>query len=215
MSELYSDCHRQLQDRYQSRLLADRLEQVIVHSTLTESDAQFIEGRDFFFLSSVDPDGQPTVSYKGGAPGFVTIRDNTLVFPCYDGNGMFLSMGNINATAKVGLLFIDFETPRRLRVQGVAHIDDSDARERVPGAILLIRVEPTKIFVNCPRYIHRHKKIETSKHVPKQDGSAPVAQWKRLEIFHDALSSYDQEKVRDAGFISLEEAQANAAAGEG
>lgn len=215
MNELYSHCHRDLQGRYQSRALADRLEQIIVHSTFTEADISFILARDFFFLSSVDPDGHPTVSYKGGAPGFVTIQDNTLVFPCYDGNGMFLSMGNINSTAKIGLLFIDFETPRRLRVQGIAHLDESDARKHVPGAVLLVRVEPTKIFVNCPRYIHRHQKIETSKHVPKKDGSTPLAQWKRLEIFHDALPPQDRAAVRDAGFISQEEVQANADAGKG
>jgi len=215
MNELYSECHRQLQDRYQSRVLADRLEQIIVHSTFTEADISFISARDFFFLSSVDPDGQPTVSYKGGATGFVAIQDNMLVFPCYDGNGMFLSMGNIKATAKVGLLFIDFETPRRLRVQGIARLDDGDAREQMPGAALLVRVKPTKIFVNCPRYIHSYKKIAASKHVPKQDGSSPLAQWKRLEIFHDALLPQDQAAVRDAGFLSLEEAQAKAAAGEG
>jgi hypothetical protein len=215
MDKFYSDCHRQLQNRYESRALADRLEQMIVHSTFTEPDTQFIEGRDFFFLSSVDPDGHPTVSYKGGNPGFVAVQNNTLVFPCFDGNGMFLSMGNIEATAKVGLLFIDFETPRRLRVQGIARLEDGTPREQMPGAILLVRVEATKIFVNCPRYIHKYQKLETSKHVPKQDGSAPVAQWKRLEMFHDALPPHDQAAVRDAGFISLEEAQANADAGEG
>jgi len=215
MGELYSDCHRQLQDRYQSRLLADRLEQIIVHSVFTEADIAFIEQRDFFFLSSVDPEGHPTVSYKGGAPGFVVVRDNTLVFPCFDGNGMFLSMGNIEATAKVGLIFIDFETPRRLRVQGIARLDEGNGKEAVPGAVFLVRVEPTKIFVNCPRYIHRYAKIETSKHVPKSDGSAPVANWKRLEVFQDALSPRDQAAAKEAGFISLEDAEAKAAAGEG
>src|SRR5262249_49937829 len=116
MSELYSECHRELQDRYGSRALADRLDQMIVHPTLSEAEIALIEARDFFFLSTVDPSGHPTVSYKGGAPGFVKVESNTIVFPCYDGNGMFLSVGNIEATAKVGLLFIDFETPRRLRV---------------------------------------------------------------------------------------------------
>jgi uncharacterized protein YecE (DUF72 family) len=68
----------------------------------------------------VDGSGQPTCSYRGGDPGFVkVVEPGTIAFPSYDGNGMFLSMGNIRATAKVGLLFIDFETPHRLRVQGL------------------------------------------------------------------------------------------------
>jgi hypothetical protein len=215
MSEFYSDCHRRLQDRYESRALADRLEEIIVHTAFTDDDIAFIAARDFFFLSTVDPDGQPTVSYKGGAPGFVTVRDNTLSFPCYDGNGMFLSAGNIDATAKVGLLFIDFETPRRLRVQGVARLDGSGAGDTAPGAIVMVRVTPVQIFMNCPRYIHRHAKLETSKNVPGDDGAAPLANWKRLELVHDALPPKDQAAVKQAGFMSLEEVHARSAAGEG
>ena len=50
-------------------------------------------------------------------PGFVQVVDErTLAFPNYDGNGMYLSMGNLAATHAVGLLFIDFERQRRLRV---------------------------------------------------------------------------------------------------
>lgn len=212
MAEFYCDCHRLLQDRHQSRALADRLEELIVHTAFTDGDIAFIASRDFFFLSTADPDGQPTVSYKGGAPGFVTVRDNALVFPCYDGNGMFLSMGNIAATAKVGLLFIDFETPRRLRVHGIAGVDEGD---RQPGAVLTVRVTPTRIFMNCPRYIHRHARLEPSHHVPRPDGTAPVALWKRLELVHAALPPRDRAAAREVGFVTIEEARARAAAGQG
>ena len=215
MAEFYSDCHRRLQDLHQSRALADRLEEIIVHDAFTEDDIAFIAARDFFFLSTVDPDGQPTVSYKGGAPGFVTVQDNTLAFPCYDGNGMFLSMGNIDATAKVGLLFIDFETPRRLRVQGVARLDAGERRSGVPGAVLMVHVAPAQIFINCPRYIHRYARVEAAKHVPAADGSAPLATWKRLEMLHDALPPQDKMAVKKAGFMSFEEVHGKNAAGEG
>jgi uncharacterized protein len=128
---------------------------------------------------------------------------------------MFLSAGNIDATAKVGLLFIDFETPRKLRVQGLARIDDGTRRETAPGAVLMVRVEPVSIFINCPRYIHRYAKVETSKHVPQADGSAPLALWKRLEIMHDALPPRDRAAAKEEGFVSLDEARARADAGEG
>lgn len=215
MTDIYSDCHRTLQERYDARPLADRTAAAIVHTAFTPEDVAFIAERDFFFLSTVDPRGCPTVSYKGGAPGFVQVEDNALVFPSYDGNGMFLSMGNITETPQVGLLFMDFERPRRLRVQGTARLDESSARDAFPGAQFLVRVEPQQIFVNCPRYVHKYQRVEPSKYIPAADGSAPLALWKRLEIVHDTLTPKEQAAVEAAGFISLEEYQAKVDAGEG
>jgi hypothetical protein len=212
---IYSDCHREIQERYGQRALAERTAQAIVHPAFTEQDIAFIGECDFFFLSSVDPDGYPTVSYKGGAPGFVKVESGELVLPCYDGNGMFLSMGNISADPKVGLLFMDFERPRRLRVQGLARLDESSAREAFPGAVFLVRVAPLQIFVNCPRYVHKYARVETSKYVPQEDGSAPLAQWKRLQIVHDTLSPADQAAAEREGFISFEEYEAKVQAGDG
>lgn len=215
MTDIYSDCHRVLQQRYDARPLADRTAAAIVHSEFTPEDIAFISARDFFFLSTVDPNGSPTVSYKGGAPGFVRVEGNTLVFPSYDGNGMFLSMGNITENPHVGLLFMDFERPRRLRVQGTAKLDEGPAREAFPGAQFLVRVAPQQIFVNCPRYVHKYQRVETSKYVPATDGSAPLALWKRLEIVHDTLTPKEQAEVEAAGFISFDEYQAKVDAGEG
>src|SRR5205085_3241580 len=119
MSLIYSPASRALQDAFDTRRLADRLAEVKVHDRFTADDRSFIESRDMFFLASVDATGQPTCSYKGGDPGFVTVVDETtLAFPNYDGNGMYLSMGNVAETHAVGILFIDFENRRRLRVEG-------------------------------------------------------------------------------------------------
>jgi hypothetical protein len=211
----FSDYHREIQERYGQRALADRTAQAIVHTAFSEQDCAFISNRDFFFLSSVAPDGHPTVSYKGGAPGFVRVEDNELVFPCYDGNGMFLSMGNIAAEPKVGLLFMDFERPRRLRVQGLARLDEGAARETFPGALFLVRIAPLQIFVNCPRYVHKYARVETSKYVPRKDGSAPLAQWKRLKVVHDTLSPEDRSAAEREGFLSFEEYDAKVQAGDG
>ena len=211
----FFDCHREIQERYGQRALADRTAQAIVHTAFTEQDCAFISERDFFFLSSVDPGGHPTVSYKGGAPGFVKVENSELVFPCYDGNGMFLSMGNVAADPKVGLLFMDFERPRRLRVQGLARLDESGAREAFPGALFLVRVAPLQIFVNCPRYVHKYTRLESSKYVPRRDGSTPLAQWKRLKVVHDTLSPEDQAAAEREGFISLEEYEAKVQSGDG
>ena len=138
MSRLYSEQHRALQDRFNSRRMADLMENGILHAELSDEEKAFIESRDMFFLSTVDAAGRPTVSYKGGAEGFVKVRDPaTLTFPCYDGNGMYYSMGNIMVAPQVGLLFIDLETPHRLRVQGKAEIDfDSRIIGRLSGGAI-------------------------------------------------------------------------------
>jgi uncharacterized protein len=211
MSDFYTDDQRALQERFATRALADRLDEMIVHTAFSEEDIAFIAARDFFFLATTDADGHPTVSYKGGRPGFVTVADNRLRFPCFDGNGMFLSMGNIQATAKVGLLFIDFETPKRLRVQGVARLKESSA----PGVLAEIEIEPISIFVNCPRYIHRYARVEDARHAPRADGSAPLAEWKRMDAFYDVLPDADKKAVEAAGTVTLEEATAKFNRGEG
>ena len=123
MSRLYQPQHRALQDRFDSRPMADRIELIAAKTEIDDMARAFIESRDMFFLSSVDHQGRPTVSYKGGDPGFVRVLDaKTLAFPSYDGNGMYFSMGNIAANPEIGCLFIDFEKPFRLRLQGRAEL---------------------------------------------------------------------------------------------
>lgn len=211
---LYTDHQRRFQDEHGTRALADRLEQMIVHDVFTPDDVAFLLEREFFFLSTVDTAGHPTVSYKGGAPGFVRVQDNTLMFPCYDGNGMFLSMGNIAADARVGLLFIDFERPRRLRVQGLATVQGA-APEHYPGALAVVRVSPLQIFINCARYIPRHVKAEAAEHVPDARGCAPLARWKRIDALQDVLPAADRDRVSAEGTVDFAQAKADADAGKG
>ena len=204
----YADHHRHLQDRFESRPLADTLEALIVRPTLDDEATAFIESREFFFLSTVRADGQPTVSHKGGPTGFVRVLDPaTLAFPGYDGNGMFLSMGNIAATAKIGMLFIDFETPHRLRVHADATVDaDDPLLAAFPGAQLVVRAAITETFVNCPRYIVRHERVEASPYVPDADGVAPDPAWKKIEGMSSVLPPAVAARVDAAGeAISIEE----------
>lgn len=215
---LYRDAQRALQDKFGTRRLADTVSQAIVHDTLTDDDKAFICSRDFFFLSSVNADGWPTVSYKGGAPGIVSVLDDkTLMFPSYDGNGMFLSMGNIAASQRVGLLFIDFETPHRTRVQATAELsDDADLLARYPGAQLVVKARVEQIFVNCPRYIHRMSRVDASKYIPDAEGKAPLPAWKRIDAIQEALPPSDQSRVgAEGGLIALEDYEALVRAGKG
>ncbi len=200
MSRAYHDQSRLLQERFDTRRLADRLdERFLADPTIGPSDKAFIERLDMFFLATADADGRPQCSYKGGDPGFVRVLDeHTVAFPNYDGNGMYLSMGNVLANPHVGMLFIDFTAarPSRLRLNGVASIDDDDPlAASYPGAQFVVRVRATEVFPNCPRYIHRMELVERSRFVPRADEEPPVPEWKRTPWACDVLPADDPARL--------------------
>lgn len=209
MSELYGEQHRLLQQEFDTEKLADRVKEFIVTSEITDEHKSFIESRDMFFLSSIDHRGYPTCSHKGGEPGFIkVVDDKTVTFPSYDGNGMFLSLGNINANNKVGMLLIDFETPHRVRIHGTASIVKKDPLiKEFYGAELVVRITVTEIFVNCPRYIHKYQRIQSSKYTPQTDFETPLTpKWKCIDALQDVLPEREKglaEKV--GGTITPEE----------
>jgi predicted pyridoxine 5'-phosphate oxidase superfamily flavin-nucleotide-binding protein len=186
---LYHDGTRRLQDRFDSRRIADRLEQVTVHTEFTEKNRDLIQKSAMFFMATVSPDGQPDVSYKGGMPGFVRIVDShTLAWPDYDGNGMFRTLGNALITPRVSLLFVDFDLPRRLRLHGIASVSfDDPLMAEMPGAQLVVRFDADRMFSNCPRYIHRMNVVEYSAYVPRPDHELPTPAWKEDPNFRDHL----------------------------
>jgi len=189
----YHEGMRRLQDRFDTRRLADRLDEKLGRTRFSAEDRAFIESRPFFFLATADGAGQPDCSYKGGDPGFVRVTaDDELAFPSYDGNGMFRSLGNVLVHPAVGLLFIDFEKPNRLRVLGRASIvDDDPLRREFTGAQLVVRVRAERIFPNCPRYIHRMTIAERSPYVPRPDSTPPIPKWKTFDAFRDVLARDD------------------------
>ena len=190
---LYYEASRRQQDRFDTRRLADRIEERIVRESIDADDRAFIEARDMFFIATVDAQGQPQSSYKGGEPGFVRVLDErTIAFPVYDGNGMFLTAGNLLLTKKVGLLFIDLEGRKRLRLNGVASVSDDDPLlAEYPEAQLIVRVAATEVFPNCPRYIHEYKLVARSRFVPKAECETPVPQWKQKDWAADVLPEGD------------------------
>jgi hypothetical protein len=189
----YHEGMRSLQDRFDTRRLADRLDEKLGRTAFTDEDREFIESRRLFFLATADADGHPDCSYKGGEPGFVRVTaPDELAFPSYDGNGMFRSLGNVLVNPAVALLFIDFERPNRLRVNGRASIVEGDPLlAAFDGAQLVVRVRATRIFPNCPRYIHRMALVEASPYAPRPGYTPPVPKWKRFEAFCDVLPRDD------------------------
>ena len=175
---------------------------------ISKEDQLFIEGRDMFFLSTVDEEGRPTVSYKGGDPGFVkVVNKNTIAFPDYDGNGMFYSLGNIASSAYVGMLFINFEKPERLRVQGTATVSDDDPLiDEYKEVKFMVRVKVDAVWINCPRYVHRMQKVRESRYVPREDSQTPLAGWKRIDIVQGVLPARDKGRAeKEGGTITVEE----------
>jgi len=203
MSRLYGPLHRSLQDRFDTRGLADNTEARLVLSEIPPEHKTFIRKPRHVLPLDHRSRGSAHGFLQGRRSGFVRVLDSkTVAFPCYDGNGMFYSMGNLLGNQHVGMLFINFEKPHRLRLQGIASIDDNDPLLRDhPEAQLIVRVRVTEIFRNCPRYVHHYKKIEPSKVVPRSSGETPIAPWKKVEDIQALLPERDRARVQREGDV--------------
>ncbi len=192
MTELFSESHRCLQRQFDSERLADRIEERLVHDHIREQDRAFIEGLDMVFLATADRNGHQNCSYKGGDPGFVRVTGpKELAMPLWNGNGMFLSAGNVLENPEVGMLFIDFQSPNRMRVNGTAVIEPVRASDPWRGAQLVMRMAVREVFPNCGRYIHRMELVERSRFVPRDGVEPPVPGWKRSDWAKDVLPKGD------------------------
>ena len=187
---MYHSGNRELQNQFGSTQLADRLVERLWHDRFTDEDKAFVEGVGFFFLATADAEGRPDCSFKGGPPGFVKISaPDLLVFPDYDGNGMFKSLGNVRSNPQIGLLFISMgEKPKRLRINGRASVQfDDPMLPDLPGAQMVVRVVPEHIFPNCPRYIPDLTSGTASEYLPKDDAIPKEPAWKGFDAFKDVV----------------------------
>ena len=130
---------------------------------------------------------------------------------------MFYSMGNIASQNKVGLLFINFETPQRLRVHGTASVHKEDPLlERYKEAELIVKVTLSKLWINCPRYIPKMDVKEPSHYVPQEDQETPFAAWKRIDLVQDVLPPKDEGRPeKEGGVITIEEWSQEVEKGQG
>jgi uncharacterized protein len=186
MSVMYHDGNRQLQDRFDSRRISDKLEEKLTRTAFTPDDKIFIEGAAYFFIATADAEGRPDCSFKGGLPGFVRVTGpSELAFPDYDGNGMFKSLGNILINPNVGLLFIAMhDKPKRLRINGSASVSDTDSLlHETVGAQLIVRIAARAIFPNCPRYIPAMQMTGPSIYTPQPKVDPPEPAWKTFDDF--------------------------------
>lgn len=194
-SPLFGEGARALQDELDSRRLADAIAHHTMHAALTDDDVELIRRQPAVWLATVDADGWPDVSYKGGDVGFVdVVSPNELRIPVYDGNGMMRSTGNIVDTGRVALLFVDHARPWRMRLHGRASVSTDPAdTASYHGADAVIVVELLRIFPNCGRYIHQDGAI--SEYVPRDGVEAPIPAWKRYDALRPVLRAGDRARL--------------------
>ncbi|MBI1362153.1 MAG: pyridoxamine 5'-phosphate oxidase family protein [Alphaproteobacteria bacterium] len=187
---MYHNGSREIQALFGSTALADRLAERLRRSEFSDEDRDFIHACEYFFLATATPDGHPDCSFKGGPPEFVQVlAPDLLVWPDYDGNGMFKSLGNLKVNPNAGLLFIRMgDSPKRLRVNGHAEVEFNDPlAASFPGAQGIVRLTPVDIFPNCPRYIPDPATGTPSPYVPKMGETPPEPKWKAMDAFRDVV----------------------------
>ncbi len=132
---------------------------------LSASLARFIESLPFFFIATADDQGNCDCSYRGreynasgqALPLLRVVDGKHLVFPDYRGNGLFNSLGNIMLNPRIGMLFVDFQCRRRLRVNGHAEIiaDPGGHAETWPLALRYVQVHVEQVYANCRARVPR------------------------------------------------------------
>lgn len=130
---------------------------------LDDSMIEFIKQSPLLFLSTIDNSGQPDVSPKGDAPGFVHIdSNNNLLIPDRLGNKLVFGFKNILNNNNVGLIFIVPNTRETLRLKGRATLSrDPLLLSRLSAnekpAILCTQIEVNECYFHCGKAMIRSK----------------------------------------------------------
>ncbi|MEP0941263.1 MAG: pyridoxamine 5'-phosphate oxidase family protein [Rhizobiaceae bacterium] len=191
-TSMYHDGHRELQDRFDGRRMADALEKHRRFSEFRAQDVNFIECTEFFFIATAHAQSVDC-SYRGGAPGFLRVTGPaTLEWSDIDGNSMYRSLGNALKSPRIGLLFIEFGAqPKRLRVNGACTLVNGPTPE---GHKMIVRVDADEIFPNCPRYIPDLARAAASSFIPDETGTSAKPDWKNAEDLCEALPENDPHR---------------------
>jgi hypothetical protein len=150
--EVYGNCRRYLQERLfiGERKSSATDQPAETGNALSAAQQQQISRADTFFIATDNPEHGADVSHKGGNPGFVRVVDEKhIVFPDYNGNSMFNTLGNLTVNPHAGLLFIDFDSGRTLQLTGRASTDWNAARiGKFAGAERVVDFELEQIIDN-------------------------------------------------------------------
>lgn len=122
--QVYSNCPKYISRRHIEGVVSAPDRHVRHHGdTLDARAQQIIAAADTFFIGSADTEGNTDASHRGGNPGFLQVLSPTrLRWPDYRGNSMFMTLGNISANPRAGLLIPDWDTGTTLQLTGTAEI---------------------------------------------------------------------------------------------
>jgi predicted pyridoxine 5'-phosphate oxidase superfamily flavin-nucleotide-binding protein len=144
----------------------------VARDRLTAEDRRLIAAADTFFIATAAPDGGADASHRGGSPGFVVVHDDRrLSFPDYTGNTMYMTLGNITANPRAGLLFVDWGTGATLQLSGRAAIDWAPERAAAfPGAERVVDVTVERVVFTGGAVPQRWALAERSRFNPPAPG---------------------------------------------
>lgn len=133
--QVFSNCRRYISDRHGAQT-PSRPGRVVSGTELSSDQVDLVRGADTFFIGTCHPHGAADASHRGGNPGFVQVESPTTVrWPDYDGNAMFMTLGNLALDPRVGLLFLDWSSGTLLHLSGRAVLDwDQRSAATMPGA---------------------------------------------------------------------------------
>ncbi|MFI1223020.1 MULTISPECIES: pyridoxamine 5'-phosphate oxidase family protein [unclassified Streptomyces] len=151
LDEAVANCPKYIQARRPRRIAPG--EETGQRHTVPDGDAlspaqqEALRSADTFFVATASDRGDADASHRGGNPGFVQVLTPRLLrWPDYAGNGMFLTLGNLELNPAAGLLVPGWDTGTSLHLTGRARtVWDEDAVARVPGAERLVEFEVTAV----------------------------------------------------------------------
>ncbi len=127
--QVYSNCPKYISRRGITEVRST-MEPPDVHrgDSLTDQQQRLIATADAFFIGSADATGDSDASHRGGNPGFLQVLSpRRLRWPDYRGNSMFMTLGNIDANPRCGLLIVDWSSGSTLQLTGIAEINWHEA----------------------------------------------------------------------------------------
>ncbi|MEP2784066.1 MAG: pyridoxamine 5'-phosphate oxidase family protein [Pseudoruegeria sp.] len=137
VDQSYGNCPKYIQVKDIQKSSLPQEYDIRASSKLNNETIDIIRKADTFFIASraahlgQDPRAGVDINHRGGAPGFVSIKqDGSLFFPDYKGNNFYNTFGNIGQDDRVGLQFVDFTTGTTVNIKGRAKIKEVHAERR-------------------------------------------------------------------------------------
>ncbi|MDX3532801.1 pyridoxamine 5'-phosphate oxidase family protein [Streptomyces sp. MB09-01] len=154
--QVFANCPKYLQKRQPLELAAQGAGVLGRGPALTPGQERAVRAADTFFVATTAETDGVDASHRGGLPGFVEVLSPTeLAWPDYAGNAMFLTLGNLTADPRAGLLFPDWESGAVLQLSGRAETEfgaDGSRRTRFRVESVVESLHPGRLLWSTPEY---------------------------------------------------------------